>query len=151
MSRQPTKYTYAGKSQSLGEWAEELGVHEATLRLRMKAKMTPEQVFTKGKLPKPTDGAANPKRRRAQPSVARPTRREQLTKKLAVEGMPSITVPSISPGKVRKLLKPIEPVDALTSDGRTVATPAAALASLGYRIVETIDTPRGLALIVEAP
>lgn len=127
----PKQYTHDGQSMSLGEWATKLDVHESTLRLRMKAKMSPAQIFTQGKLPK-TGGDE----KRVRPRISK------LTRALStVPTVPAIAVP-VGRARLRRLPKAI-------LGARVIASPAQALHAFGYRVVSHIDTPAGLALIVE--
>lgn len=40
------RYTYNGKSQTLKEWSEELGITQNAIRIRMRQKLPPDLVFS---------------------------------------------------------------------------------------------------------
>lgn len=131
-------YTHDGKTLSLDEWAARVGVRKEALRMRIAKGWPLERAFSK-----------NPGPRQMKPRKDAIARAGTTLKPPIAKG-PAIATP-ITAAKMRRLARPIEAKSTLLRDGRTVATPEEALLAFGYTVAARIDTPRGLALIVEDP
>ena len=141
----PTPITFNGKTQSASDWGRELGFTPPAILNRIKrakARGLDEKAAIQEALTKPRD-STQPRGRTVRDAKGAPVAGATIHRAPSEK---AIRAP-LTRAKISKLAKPI----AAEPAARIAASPEQALAAFGYRIVESIDTPRGTALIVEAP
>lgn len=127
------KYSRAGRSLSLREWARVLGVTDSALRIRIKKGWPIERVLSTGRTTAHASGQAGGATRRGGPRDRVPDRAAARTKR-----PPPAPLRRASRSEASVLPRDVQPPDEV-------------LRQLGYLVTSAMRVPSGLALIVEVP
>lgn len=122
--------THAGKTQSLDDWAKEVGVNKEALRMRIAKGWPLERAFSRDPGPRQVKGAPAIK-----PPIAPPR-----------PAPPAITAPVVTKKRIDS-----KTIEVAYSPSAAPLPPADALVAMGYGVVSSIRTPAGFCIVVEAP
>lgn len=117
--------TFQGRTATIAQWAEELGITAQALHFRLTKGWPLERALTSPRSDRQPKGHA---------------------KRAAKESAPTTSLDEIAT-TIAELERAPAPAPSL--DASSLASPADALTLLGYNVISAIRTPRGLALIVE--